>query len=87
MVQPFEVLGSCHPSSNFIVPFFAQYIFHVLLCGLFGAWLETKSTKCSLFQTLSEPSVKRKSLRALTLVGPTWNNQLLDPLAALHLDN
>ena len=40
-----------------------------------------------LFQTLREPPVNRKDLRALTLVGPTRDNPLLDPLAALHLDN
>ena len=27
-----------------------------------------------------------KDLRALTLVGPTWDNPVLDPLAVLHLD-
>ena len=47
----------------------------------------TKSTKCSLFQTLKEPIVNRKDLRALTLVGPTRSNLVLDPLAKLHLDN
>ena len=28
-----------------------------------------------------------KDLTALTLVGPTTNNQVKDPLAVLHLDN
>ena len=36
---------------------------------------------------LKGPSVNRKDLRALTLVGPTRNNQVLEPLAVLHLDN
>ena len=40
-----------------------------------------------LFQTLWEPSVNRKVLRALTLVVTTQNNPELDPLAVLHLDN
>ena len=31
--------------------------------------------------------MNRKDLRALTLVGPTRNNPVLDPLAELHLDN
>ena len=29
----------------------------------------------------------RKDLQALTLVGPTRENPVLDPLAVLHLDN
>ena len=48
---------------------------------------EKKLNMCSLFQTLWELSVKRKDLQALTLVGPTQNNPVLDPLAVLHLDN
>ena len=28
-----------------------------------------------------------EDLQALNLVEPTWNNLVLDPLAALHLDN
>ena len=47
----------------------------------------TKPNKCSLFQTLWEPSVDRKDLQALTLVRPTRNNLVLDPLAVLNLDN
>ena len=35
----------------------------------------------------SEPTMHRKDLRAFTLVGPTWNNLVLDPLAELHPDN
>ena len=31
--------------------------------------------------------MNRKDLQALTLVGPTRNNPVLDPLAVLHLDN
>ena len=31
--------------------------------------------------------VNQKVLRALALVGPTWDNPVLDPLAVLHLDN
>ena len=41
----------------------------------------------SLFSTLREPSVNRKDLRALTLVGPTRDNPVLDPLVVIHLDN
>ena len=47
----------------------------------------TKSSKCFLFSTFREPSVNRKDLQALTIVGPTSDNPVLDPLAALHLDN
>ena len=46
-------------------------------------WLDsvtTKSTKCSLFSTLGRgTSLKRKDLQALTLVGPSRNNPVLDP--------
>ena len=49
--------------------------------------MTTKSTKCSLFQTLMEPTLNIKELRALTLVGPTQNNPVSDPLAVLHFDN
>ena len=42
--------------------------------------------KCSLFTTLREPSVKLKDLQTLTLVGPTRDNSVLDPLAVLHLN-
>ena len=41
----------------------------------------------SLFSTLREPSVIRKDLQALTLVRPTRDNSVLDPLAVLHIDN
>ena len=37
--------------------------------------------------TLSDPSVNKKDLRALTLVGPPWDNREIAPLAVLHLDN
>ena len=47
----------------------------------------TKSTECSLFQTLRELSVNRKNLWALTLVGPTGVNPVPDPLALLHFNN
>ena len=51
----------------------------------------TKSSMCSLFSTLREPSVNRKDLQALTLVGPTRKNPELTPTppppAVLHLDN
>ena len=40
-----------------------------------------------LFLTLREPSVKRKDLQALTLVGPSQHNPDSDPLAVLHLDD
>ena len=46
-----------------------------------------KFIKCSLFSTLRKPSVNRKELWALTLVGTPWDNLELDPLAVLHLDN
>ena len=46
-----------------------------------------KSNKYSLYQTLWELSVNRKDLQALTLLGPTQNNPVLDPLAVLHHDN
>ena len=36
---------------------------------------------------LWEPSVNRKYLQAFTLVVPTRNNKVLDPLSVLHLDN
>ena len=39
----------------------------------------TKSSMCSLFSTLREPSVNRKDLQALTLVGPTRKNPELTP--------
>ena len=45
--------------------------------------VKTKST----ISTLKGPSVNRKDLQALNLVGPTWNNPVLDPLALLHPDN
>ena len=38
----------------------------------------TKSTKSSLFSTLRGQSVNRKDLQALTFVGPTHNNRVLD---------
>ena len=47
----------------------------------------TKSTMCSLFQTLSEPSMERKYFQALTLKGSTRDNPVPDPLDVLHLDN
>ena len=37
--------------------------------------------------TLREPSVNRKDLRTLTLVGPPRDNPKSDPLAVIHLDN
>ena len=39
-----------------------------------------------LFPTLREPSVNRKDLKALTLVGPPMDNPERDPLTVLHLD-
>ena len=41
----------------------------------------------NVFSTLRGPSVNRKDLQALTLMGPTRNNLVLDPLAVPHLDN
>ena len=47
-----------------------------------------ESNKCYFFSTLRKPSVNRKDLRELTLVGPTRNNLALDPLAVhLHHEN
>ena len=48
-----------------------------------------KCTNIQLFSTLwepslREPSVNRKDLRTLTLVVPTIDNPVLDPLAELH---
>ena len=40
-----------------------------------------------LFSTLNELSVNRKDLHALTLVGSTRDNPVLDPRAVLHLKN
>ena len=37
--------------------------------------------------SLGEPSVKKKDLRALTLLGPPRDNPEIDPLAVQHLDN
>ena len=31
--------------------------------------------------------MNRKDLQALSLVGSTWKNPVLDPLAVLHLNN
>ena len=40
-----------------------------------------------LYSIFRGPSLNRKDLRALTLVGPTRDNPVLDPLAVLHLYN
>ena len=48
---------------------------------------QLNQTSVLYLKLLWETSVNRKDLRALTLVGPTWDNPLLDPLAVLHLDN
>ena len=48
--------------------------------------MTTKSTECSLFSNLRKPSVNRKDLRALTLVGPPRDMPELDPLGVVHLD-
>ena len=37
--------------------------------------------------TSGEPSLNRIDLQTLTLVGPTGNVPVLDPLAALQIDN
>ena len=37
-----------------------------------------------IFQPVREPSGNRKDLRALTLVGPIWENPVPDPLAVQH---
>ena len=49
--------------------------------------MTTKSNKCSTFLTLREPSVNRKDLGALTLVGSPRDNPELDTLAVLNLYN
>ena len=49
--------------------------------------IRLKSTKCSLFSIHWNFSENRKVLWALTLVGPTRENLVLDPLAVQHLDN
>ena len=49
--------------------------------------MTTKSTKHSLFQTTRELLVNKTDLQALTLVGPTRENRVLDTLAVLQLDN
>ena len=41
--------------------------------------VKTKSIKCSLFSILREPSLDRKDLLALTLVGPPRDNPKQDP--------
>ena len=50
---------------------------------------ETKwqTLQLTMFPTLREPSVNRKDFTALTLVEPTRDNPVLDPLAVLHLNN
>ena len=54
----------------------------------YGIGILEKPVKCmALFSTLREPSVDRKDLRVLTLVGPPRDNPELDPLAVIHLDN
>ena len=47
----------------------------------------TKSMKCSLFSMQGNFSANRKDLWALTLVGLTSKNLVLDPLGVQHLDN
>ena len=42
--------------------------------------------KCSLFQTTKELLVNKKDLQALTLVGPTRQDSVLNTLAVLGLD-
>ena len=42
---------------------------------------------CSLFSALREPSVNRKYLQALTIVGLSRDYLEIDPLAVLHLYN
>ena len=44
------------------------------------ALMQLTTKKCSLFSTL-------RNLRALTLVGPTRDKPVLDPLAVRHLHN
>ena len=39
------------------------------------------------FSTSGEPSLNRKDLQALTLVRPTRDNPVLDPIAVIHLNN
>ena len=42
---------------------------------------------CSLFSIQKNFPVNRKDLRALTLMGLTWENPVPDPLAVKHLNN
>ena len=50
-------------------------------------YCDNKIQQVFFISTSREPSVNRKDLRALTLVGPTRDNLVIDPLAVLHLDN
>ena len=59
----------------------------VLLCLGLMSVRQRNQNKCSLFSTVREPSVNRKDLPGLTLVGPPKDIPELDPLAALHLNN
>ena len=63
----------------------------VLHCSVWAKWdkikCDYKIKQVFFISTLREPSVNRKDLRALTLVGPTRDNPEPDPLAVLHLDN
>ena len=56
-----------------------------VLCISINSWV--LNIHRYLFSTLKEPSVNRKYLQALTLVGPTRGNMVLNPLAVIHLDN
>ena len=40
-----------------------------------------------LVTAFNNPDNLTNDVRALTLVGPTMDNSILDPLAVLHLDN
>ena len=48
---------------------------------------DKKIKQVFFISTLREPSVNRKDLQALTLLGPTRDNPEPDPLAVLHLNN
>ena len=47
----------------------------------------SKSSKRPLFSAQGNFSVNSKDLQAVTLVGPTMENPVYDPLAVQHLDN
>ena len=98
-----DVIILRHPINNLVTAFsnsiyltYDLFIFKLLITNRFNPKLTddaigqeiSHASVCQQNQpTLREPSVNRKDLRALTLVGPTRYNPILDPLAVLHLIN